>query len=205
VLAADGAFLPGGRFVALPRVPARLLAEGFRRAVLDFLVKNKVLSEELCARMLAWRHGGFSAHNEVSVAAEDAEGRKKLAGLKRNFQVMSGAAWLELLCRHIPDRYEHLVRYVGWYSNRARGERAKAAWARLIRKVYEADPLECPQRKGPMRVIALIEDPGVIQRILEHLGLWAPLATERSPPLVPASWPRHANPPLTYHPVPDIA
>lgn len=29
--------------------------------------------------MLAWCHGGFSAHNEVSVAAEDAEGRKKLA------------------------------------------------------------------------------------------------------------------------------
>jgi len=30
--------------------------------------------------MLAWRHGGFSAHNEVSVAAEDVEGRKNLAG-----------------------------------------------------------------------------------------------------------------------------
>jgi hypothetical protein len=101
--------------------------------------------------------------------------------------------------------------YVGWYSNRAWGERAKnalpqdgfalpspgeepaaaiaarakAAWAQLIRKVYEADPLECPRCKGPMRVIALIEDPGVIRRILEHLGLWAPLATERterSPP-----------------------
>ena len=200
VLAADGAFLPGGRFVALPRVPAHLLAEGFRRAVLDFRVKNEALSEELRNRMLAWRHGGFSAHNEVSVVAGDAEGRKKLAGymlrapmslqkmaydaatgtviyrskmhagLKRNFQLMSGAAWLELLCQHIPDRYEHLVRYVGWYSNRARGERAKkafpqagvtlpspgeepatefsarakAAWARLIRKVYEADPLDCP-------------------------------------------------------------
>lgn len=135
VRAADGAFLPNGRFVALPRVPAHLLAEGFRRAVLDFLVKNEALSKELRARMLAWRHGGFSAHNEVSVAAEDAEGRKKLAGymlrapmslqkmtydaatgtviyrskmhagLKRNFQLMNGAAWLELLCRHIPDRY----------------------------------------------------------------------------------------------------
>jgi len=34
---------------------------------------------------------------------------KMHAGLKRNFQVMSGAAWLELLCRHIPDRYEHLA------------------------------------------------------------------------------------------------
>jgi hypothetical protein len=56
-----------------------------------------------------------------------------------------------------------------------------------------------------MWVIALIEDPGVIQRILEHLGLWAPLATERSPPPGAANWPRHANLPLTYHPVPDIA
>jgi len=95
--------------------------------------------------------------------------------------LMPGAEWLELICRHIPDRYEHLVRYFGWYSNRARGERAKrskeastevpdgattepiaeyaararAAWARLIRKVYEADPLECPKCQGPMRAIAL--------------------------------------------------
>jgi len=35
------------------------------------------------------------------------------AGLKRNFEVMPEVEWLELLCRHIPDRYEHLVRYVG--------------------------------------------------------------------------------------------
>lgn len=105
--------------------------------------------------MLAWRHGGFSAHNQVRVGEGDAEGRSKLAGymlrapmslekmsydaetgtviyrskmhlgLKRNFQVMPGAEWLELLRRHIPDRCERLVRYVGWYSNRARGERAK--------------------------------------------------------------------------------
>jgi len=41
------------------------------------------------------------------------------------FQVMPGTRWLALLCRHFPNRYEHLVRYLGWYSNRARGERAK--------------------------------------------------------------------------------
>jgi hypothetical protein len=56
-----------------------------------------------------------------------------------------------------------------------------------------------------MRVIALIEDPGVIQRILEHSGPWAPLATERSPPPGATNWPRHASLPLTYHAVPDIA
>jgi predicted protein tyrosine phosphatase len=38
---------------------------------------------------------------------------KMHAGLKRNFQVMPGAERLALLCKHIPDRYEHLVRYVG--------------------------------------------------------------------------------------------
>jgi len=28
--------------------------------------------------------------------------------------------------------------------------RARIAWARLIRKVYEADPLECSKRNGRM-------------------------------------------------------
>jgi len=129
--------------------------------------------------------------------------------------------------------------FVGWYSNRARGEQAKAhktlaapvpvldlyaptiepakepvsafaararsAWARLIRKVYEADPLECPKCKGPMRIIALIDDPLVVRRILEHLRLWQPEAMERSPPVPPEAWPVNSVLPMTNHPVPDIA
>jgi hypothetical protein len=83
--------------------------------------------------------------------------------------------------------------------------RAKAAWARLIRKVYEADPLECPKCKGPMRVIALIEAPEIIRRILEHLRRWAPEPTGRDPPVPAPEWPANAVIPLTYHPVPDIA
>ena len=47
-------------------------------------------------------------------------GSKMRLGLKPNSQLMPGAEWLELLYRHIPDRYEHRVHYVGWYSNRAR-------------------------------------------------------------------------------------
>jgi len=85
----------------------------------------------------------------------------------------------------------------------------RSAWARLIRKVYEADPLECPKcrsvKSGPMRVIALIEDPTVVRAILTHLGLWQPKAVERAPPVPPGAWPAHASLPLTYHPLPDIA
>ena len=147
--------------------------------------------------------------------------RSKLhATLKRNFQVMPGVEWLALLCRHIPDRHEHLVRYYGRYSSRTRGaarehpeiverdvesesparQAAKAAWAKLIRKVYEVDPLLCPKCGAPMRVIALIQDPTVIERILSWLGLWEPLGVSAPPP--PAE---RASLPLTYHPVPDIA
>src|SRR6267378_1760106 len=128
----------------------------------------------------------------------------------------------------IPDRFEHLVRYAGCYSNRSRGKRrrsdtetpeiaprevdareasrARSTWARLIHKVYEIDPLECPRCKGPMRVIVLIDDAAVIRKILSHLGLWAPQPAPRT--LIGQSAhdpPGQAKPVLTYHPVPDIA
>ena len=148
--------------------------------------------------------------------------------LKRNYQIMPGADWLALLCSHIPDRFEHLVRYAGWYSNRSRGKRrrvevepaevatravdarvaarVRSTWARLIHKVYEVDPLECSKCKGPMRVIALIDDAAVIRKILSHLGLWSPQQSPRTqigPPVHDS--PEPSKPVLTYHPVPDIA
>jgi len=58
---------------------------------------------------------------------------------------------------------------------------ATRAWARLIKQVYEVDPLVCPRCAGPMRIIAFIEQPAVIETILTHLGMWA--AAAHSPPL----------------------
>ena len=45
----------------------------------------------------------------------------------------------------------------------------KSAWARLLARVYEVDPLICPECGLEMRVIAVIEDGGEIKRILRHL------------------------------------
>ena len=74
-------------------------------------------------------------------------------GLKRNFLVMPSAQWPALRCKHIPDRYEHLVRYVGWYSNRARGERAKEASPHAPHLTWRARGLhnlpQCPLRSAP--------------------------------------------------------
>ena len=52
--------------------------------------------------------------------------------------------------------------------------RRKAAWARLIQKAYEVDPLECVNCGSNMRIIALIDDVDVVERILKHLKVWDP-------------------------------
>jgi len=79
---------------------------------------------------------------------------------------------------HIPNKNEQTVRYYGYYSNVCRGRRKKhgacesdcvieddgytkdanKSWARLIKKIYEVDPLTCSKCKGQMRIIAFIED-----------------------------------------------
>jgi hypothetical protein len=121
--------------------------------------------------------------------------------------------------QHIPPKGSHLIRYYGWYSNKARGMRRKAAeaalaaqqaaaaaagqpsptaaplaavpvrsrssptWAMLIKRIFEVDPLACPQCGSEMRVVAFLEPPqgDVIEKILRHCGLWNPSAP-RAPP-----------------------
>ncbi len=45
-------------------------------------------------------------------------------------------------------------------------------WARLIQKIYEIDPLVCPECMGEMRIIAFIEKPLLVKKILYDLNLW---------------------------------
>jgi hypothetical protein len=55
-----------------------------------------------------------------------------------------------------------------------RGARARPryrSWAELMRRTFAADVLGCPRCGGRMVVLATIEEPAVIRRILAHLGL----------------------------------
>ena len=118
--------------------------------------------------------------------------------------------FLAALCTHVPDSGQQLVRYYGAFSNAhrvppgapaspsaqpaaARGmqqggsdsgselaRQRRRSWARLIKKVYKADPLACPRCSGPLKIISLIGDGPVIEKILRHLKLWA--RTDRAPP-----------------------
>ena len=48
-----------------------------------------------------------------------------------------------------------------------------------------------------MRVIALIDDPGVVRRKFEHLGRWTPEPAERGPPAQAPHRKQNAVIPLT--------
>jgi hypothetical protein len=111
--------------------------------------------------------------------------------------------YLEFIARvtsHIPDKRQVTVRYFGLYANAHRGKVRKASlgvfpirmveeelrpipskgWAEMIRKVYEVDPMVCPQRGGQMKVIAFLTDYAVVDRIIDHLKLT--FVAERPPP-----------------------
>ena len=58
---------------------------------------------------------------------------------------------------------------------------ARIGWARLLKRVFGIDLEHCPQCGGDFKIIAAIEEPAVIAKILTHLGLPA-----RAPPRSPA-------------------
>jgi hypothetical protein len=68
-------------------------------------------------------------------------------------------------------------------AEEAAPSRSRQSWAMLIKRVYEIDPLSCPECGGQMAVVAFIEPPqeDVIEKILRHCGLWR-CSAARAPP-----------------------
>jgi len=46
-------------------------------------------------------------------------------GNKKNFQTFSALEFIAAITQHIPERLMQITRYLGWYSNRMRGDRRK--------------------------------------------------------------------------------
>ena len=57
----------------------------------------------------------------------------------------------------------------------------RMTWARLLKRVFDIDVEHCKACGGKLNIIAVIEEPDVIERILTHLGLCA-----QPPPRAPA-------------------
>ena len=58
----------------------------------------------------------------------------------------------------------------------------KWSWPALMRHTFGVDVWACARCGGRMRVVATIEDPVVIRKILTHLGFPTAAAAPRPPP-----------------------
>jgi len=108
---------------------------------------------------------------------------------------------------HILDKGQVMVRYYGLYANAYRGKVRKTVispltlrmneedrkpvpskgWAAMIRKVYEVDPMVCPQCGDTMKVVAFITDYIAVDRIIRHLKLRFIAENPRHPQSSPRS------------------
>ena len=63
------------------------------------------------------------------------------------------------------------------------------SWRELIKKVWEVDPLQCPQCHHEMRIVSLINDAQIIERILRHVGVWVSEVWNDGVRIVPSTGP----------------
>ena len=163
-------------------------------------VSDRTASSDFCFQ-------GPSLHGRCGQRMYEFDDRLELALVSGSIRNASASKHRPSLRSGAWPKSSHLIRYYGWYSNKARGMRRKVAeaaepadsasigdtpeapapsrasqtWAMLIKRVYEIDPLCCPKCQGQMKVLAFIEPPqaDVIEKILRHCGLWH---CSRAPP-----------------------
>jgi hypothetical protein len=159
-----------GQWVGVPYVDERAAGLLFRHQVLALLAREGLLGPERMALLDSWKagHTGFSAHNRVTVTADDAPGLERMAryllrpplSLERLHLDGSVARYrhkraasprgesfdprdlLARLLMHIPAPRLHLVRYYGRYSNVARARRKASPPATHGARVHDTEPLE---------------------------------------------------------------
>ena len=192
-LVADGSFDETGNFTPFTTLNTELMAEHFRDRVLAELVTRGLITDEVPAQILSQEHSGFGAWVGDTFKEQDRtrfvaryieRGPLSLEKLSITDDIVSystndGAThdfdpleFMALLSCHVPKPYESLTRYYGWYSCRARGERAKrapvagstvtedpheapsASWAACMKRIFEINPLECPRCKSPWSALA---------------------------------------------------
>lgn len=232
-LVSDSVWHPGGEFTSLPPLDIPLVEELFRQTLLRRLHNAERLSGEFLENLLSWHHSGFSVHAGERLFPEEPHLERLARYLARpplaaaQVKIVPGGRvrvetpphprtgktelllepfdFVHAVVSQVPDRGQHMVRYYGVYSCRARKkwrekigcaeaksaagrlrlewalprERGagrmpaasnsnRASWARLLKKIFEIDPLLCPRCHVPLQLVSVITEPKVVDRILAH-------------------------------------
>jgi hypothetical protein len=134
----------------------------FLDSVLEFLIKEGKVDQATADQICSWPHSGFGIDNGTVIAKNDGAGLERVAQYilrnpfsltkmtynektntiiyrskqdyhsKCNFKVFSAEDFIVAITQHIPAHGFQNVRYYGWYSNKARGQRLKQKQASAV-------------------------------------------------------------------------
>ena len=95
-----------------------------------------------------------------------------MGGISRNYQVFEPLDFLAELTQHIPNPGEHLIRYYGCYSNKARGVARKHAAGGAPTGAVAVDSMPpTPSAVAPDAVRARRRWAVLIRRVYESAGV----------------------------------
>ena len=220
---ANGLFLPDGTFKPFKEINVTAINESFQNRVLSALHKLELIDDGTVEQILSQEYSGFSvwlgehfidSDSKKFVARYIERGPISLQKLSIQDDIITyttkdGKAhefelleFLALLTSHLPNKYESITRYYGYYSCRVRGKRAKLirvksdtentgipeptstpskTWAACMKKILEINPLECPKCKADMRIVAFLTDNREIKKIMDNLGIPGPEPPKKIP------------------------
>jgi hypothetical protein len=144
-------------YLDIAEIDQELLCEYFSEEVFGMFLESELLSEEDVLLMKSWKHSGFSVWFGDDISAESEEqrlftgrylvkcplsldrlsitddesvmyvGKERDDGSDPDSMTFSPLEFLAELSQHIPNTYEQLIRYYGYYSARSRGARRREA------------------------------------------------------------------------------
>ena len=129
------------------------------------------------------RHVGAGGWHDTSAlrsaGAAGAAGRADAAAAGEPDSVLrcsraARAAWRAAIVPAIADGVDACEEAAPEDGDASCAQRSRAGayqWAELMRRTFGVDVLACPRCGGRLRLVALIDQASVIQRILRHLGL----------------------------------
>ena len=184
----------------------KTMTELFRFELIELMFKANVLTKEIADNLLTWKHSGFHVHasepflpddgdklqNRLAYAFRPAvalgklsfDGETVVCQTKKNKLTLTPTEFLAKLTLHIPDRYQNIRRYAGFYAPNVQYMVRKALkdntsplsldmrkpikpkWAVLIAKIFRDMPTICPQCGTAMDLKEFILDEKLILKAL---------------------------------------
>jgi hypothetical protein len=200
-LVPDGAWDRSGTVSRISYPDSQILTRLFAHHVREMLISKRRLSRDFANRLASWHHSGFHVYCSRPVDQDDKPALERLAAYilrpsfaasRLQYDPQQGRVEYRTAkgIHRTLDALDSTPATGKGASPAADLEESSAAeqfsqqrrrsWARLLRKVYEIDPLECPQCGHALEIIAVIEQSSVIRKILQHLDRWE--QPQRAPP-----------------------